>query len=197
MADQKKASHYFSRYYEDYVTVEDTDQKGKPYRRKVYIGFYYEPKLEKKERRLHKAANIALLAVGVFLMIWSMTQRVPSNYYWFTTLPQAIGIFAVLYLTYLICLYTVREDILTIWGYRQTSVKLKTTAAFAAAFWALGGAEAIFCGFFYRKEGYLISEAICGIRLLLGALAMYAVYILERNVEYSKTQSDYIDEIRI
>lgn len=109
MGKSRKTPFFFGKYYEGFTTVEEIDKNGKAYSKRVYVDFYYQAQLDGREKRLHKAVNILFTLLAVLFLAVSMTIRVPSNYYWFTTLPQALGVIPVLWQIYLAGLYVSAE----------------------------------------------------------------------------------------
>lgn len=176
------------RRFDGYTQYETLEPNGKKVMHHVYTGYYYTQELDKRGRRIHRAAYTALaLAAGAALLFGS-TRTVAANIHWPGGVPAFVGLFGLAWV-----LYGVVNDLLvpqkrTIGDYRASSLSVIRGALVAAA--ASGVLVLVTVGYAVAtKTDVGLHLLAAGAELVSGVLALLA-WRLEKKVKYTQTRSE-------
>lgn len=161
------ANKFIKRYLDDYATVQEIDPKsGKPVTKRVYTGSLYTAAMPDKKWKRFKWLFSAGVVTANALIISGAMITAPSNIITALVVPQAIGLFGILYSLYLIgLLLLARYPYTSYYHYRCTS-SFPHILLFNVFCFGICTIEALVCAINFRQV-YLAAEL--GTALLMGA----------------------------
>ncbi len=166
------ANKFIKRYIDDYATIQEIDPKsGKPVTKRVYTGSLYKAAMTDAQWRRFKWLLSAGVVAANALTITGALITAPSNILTLLVIPQAIGLFGILYSLYLVGLILLaRYPFTSYYHYRCTS-SFPHIMVFNLICFGICALEALVCAIVFRRP-YLMAELQTAFFLGLGS-ALY------------------------
>ncbi len=111
-------STHYHRYFEDFMEIQKTDEKGKQHIERVYVGQYYSHEDQKKWKLL-KCAYAVLYLIALASFFWANSLYIMSANYKLIELPVFIGTVMLLFYGCVLISFISRGKEMTIWEYKS------------------------------------------------------------------------------
>lgn len=169
-------SSYYHKYFEGYMEQRMIGKNGKVRIERIYVGDTYTQDVSDKRWVLQKILFFALYFCGAAAAVLPNSVTWTGRADWYLEVCLAIGMLMMFLLLYVLIAYAMAKRKLTVWGYKETSQRLKTCAKLTAY---------VFAAAFLAQIVYVFINHLHGIYLLplvfspVAAALFYLIHYIE------------------
>lgn len=173
---------------QDYAEYRELDSRGRSVTRRVYVGKYYEPVIDKRRRVLLRLVYLVCFAAAAFFYFRSAMVTVFANTTPAATLLQAAGFAVLLWLVYVLLFYLPQTGKLTRSDYKSLHQPLiRSSAVLAAVQVCSAVSQTVSLAWDSRQWAVTLG---CAAMSLLSAGAAAVIWRLESHLRYNELEND-------
>ncbi len=181
---KSEPSRFIKRYIDDYATVQEIDPKsGKPVTRRVYTGDLYKADMSDKKWKGFRWITAGGVILCNALIIAGAVITAPSNIIGALVIPEALGLFGILFSLYLTGLLLLARYPYTSYYHFRCTSSIPHTFLFNAVCFGICAIEALICAIVFRDQ-YLVAQLQVAGSMALGTAGYAILWSAIRNVSW-------------
>ncbi len=177
-------NHRYFEGYEAYKVPNGKNKKAKIVQ--IYTKEYYRVDLSDKQRLAYKVIYPLLALVVLSIFLYCATRNLTGNRELFVAIPEALSLFALIWMLITIIEYITRKTDMTIYTYQTTSINLKRVSLFSAVLLGVNALAMFIFVLFHRGDEPLM-HSLCALGFIAGGVITYMLNRHESKTNYIRT----------